>query len=300
MSRYVDAPRSRVSGATLSGSCWRMSSRSTAVDDEAGGYDGRAGGRSNSCWIQTKPPCPRVPRSRLICSFTPFGTARLTRRSRFRRAGSQPGASMRPRRPRRRAEMAFHRLLFFADSPATPWAGERRRTPCSPWRIRRRPRLDLTRPRSIAIAIDGPESGGLRRLVKRWPTRRARPGSRCCGTSRRGDRSVAARRQRRAAHVPGVRVAQPSRGRRGGSTSAPAGCARSAITPIDVSNLRTTRSPPTRMAAFRWSALRSDTPAAIDPCRRRTRTPHLAPRTSHRRCARSLYLGRHTCVFVHA
>lgn len=45
--------------------------------------------------------------------------------SRFRRAGHTPGVFYAAERPETAmAELAFHRLLFFADSPATPWPAD--------------------------------------------------------------------------------------------------------------------------------------------------------------------------------
>jgi hypothetical protein len=71
----------------------------------------------------SKPPIPEECRELHYLLFTPFryGAAYPTG-SRFRRAGMTLGvfyASVRPETAI--AEMAFYRLLFFAESPATPW-----------------------------------------------------------------------------------------------------------------------------------------------------------------------------------
>jgi len=52
----------------------------------------------------------------------PFRSAPYPKGSRFRRAGFTPGVYYAAEQPRTAAaEMAFYRLLFFAESPDTPW-----------------------------------------------------------------------------------------------------------------------------------------------------------------------------------
>jgi len=71
----------------------------------------------------SKPPIPQACRGLHYLLFTPFRYgAAYPKGSRFRRAGMTPGvyyASVRPQTAI--AELAFYRLLFFAESPATPW-----------------------------------------------------------------------------------------------------------------------------------------------------------------------------------
>lgn len=57
---------------------------------------------------------------------TPFRYgAEYPKGSRFRRAGKTPGVFYAAERPDTAiAEMAFYRLLFFAESPETPWPGD--------------------------------------------------------------------------------------------------------------------------------------------------------------------------------
>jgi RES domain len=78
---------------------------------------------------QSKPPLPPECRSLHYLLATPFRYgAPYPAGSRFRRAGQTPGVFYASRTPKTAvAETAFHRLLFYADSPATPWpvnAGE--------------------------------------------------------------------------------------------------------------------------------------------------------------------------------
>ncbi len=71
----------------------------------------------------TKPAVPPECRQLHYLLFTPFRYgAPYPAGSRFRRAGFTPGVFYGSQTPATAiAEMAFHRLLFFADSPATPW-----------------------------------------------------------------------------------------------------------------------------------------------------------------------------------
>ena len=72
---------------------------------------------------RSKPPVPPECRGLHYLLATPFRYGALyPAGSRFRRAGLTAGvfyASLAPETAV--AEIAFHRLLFFADSPATPW-----------------------------------------------------------------------------------------------------------------------------------------------------------------------------------
>jgi hypothetical protein len=72
---------------------------------------------------QTKPPMPLECRRLHYLLATPFRYGSpYPQESRFRRAGVTPGVFYGSRTPATAvAEMAFHRLLFFSESPATPW-----------------------------------------------------------------------------------------------------------------------------------------------------------------------------------
>lgn len=71
----------------------------------------------------SKPAVPADCRHLHYLLFTPFRYgAPYPRGSRFRRAGLTPGVFYASQAVTTAvAEMAFYRLLFFADSPATPW-----------------------------------------------------------------------------------------------------------------------------------------------------------------------------------
>src|SRR5450631_3271369 len=71
----------------------------------------------------TKPPLPPECRDLHYLLSTPFRYgAAYPMGSRFRRAGMTEGVFYASETPQTAvAEMAFHRLLFFAESPSTPW-----------------------------------------------------------------------------------------------------------------------------------------------------------------------------------
>src|SRR5262245_14881240 len=70
----------------------------------------------------TKPVVPVECRDLDYLLSTPFRYRPYPAGSRFRRAGMTPGVFYASADPETAvAETAFYRLLFFADSPATPW-----------------------------------------------------------------------------------------------------------------------------------------------------------------------------------
>jgi hypothetical protein len=95
----------------------------------------------------TKPAVPNECQGLHFLLSTPFRYAPYRKGSRFRRAGFSPGVFYAAEEPRTAAaEIAFYRLLFFAESPDTPW-------PVNPFEFTdfsvgvQSPRsLDLTRP----------------------------------------------------------------------------------------------------------------------------------------------------------
>jgi hypothetical protein len=71
---------------------------------------------------ETKPPVPPECRHLHYLLSTPFRYGPYPQGSRFRRPGMTAGVYYASERPETAvAELAFHRLLFFAESPATPW-----------------------------------------------------------------------------------------------------------------------------------------------------------------------------------
>ena len=97
---------------------------------------------------RTKPAIPSPCRHLHYLLSTPFRYgAPYPRGSRFRRAGLTPGVFYASKTPQTAvAEMAFHRLLFFADSPATPWPTNPAEYTVFAANLRTRAALDLTRP----------------------------------------------------------------------------------------------------------------------------------------------------------
>ncbi len=96
----------------------------------------------------SKPAVPGDCRHLHYLLFTPFRYGALyPHGSRFRRAGHSPGvfyASLQVTTAV--AEMAFRRLVFYAESPATPWPGQAAEYTAFSVRYASRHGLDLTRP----------------------------------------------------------------------------------------------------------------------------------------------------------
>ena len=70
----------------------------------------------------TKPPVPEECRHLDYLLSTPFRYRPYPKGSRFRRAGLAPGVWYGSERPETAAaEMVFHRFLFYAESPGTPF-----------------------------------------------------------------------------------------------------------------------------------------------------------------------------------
>jgi RES domain len=77
----------------------------------------------------------------------PFRYAPYPKGSRFRRAGLTPGVYYAAEEPRTAAaEMAFYRLLFFAESPDTPWPANPLQCTGFSARVFSHRSLDLTKP----------------------------------------------------------------------------------------------------------------------------------------------------------
>jgi hypothetical protein len=96
---------------------------------------------------QSKPAVPEGCRHLHYLLATPFRYgAPYPRGSRFRRAGLTPGVFYGSREPfTAMAETAFHRLLFFAESPLTPWPLNPGEFTAFAVEIRTRAALDLDR-----------------------------------------------------------------------------------------------------------------------------------------------------------
>lgn len=96
----------------------------------------------------TKPPVPPDCRHLHYLLATPFRYgAPYPRGSRFRRAGLTPGVFYGSQtRETAMAETAFHRLLFFAESPRTPWPADAGEYTAFSVTFASRAALDLTLP----------------------------------------------------------------------------------------------------------------------------------------------------------
>lgn len=101
---------------------------------------------------RSKPAVPEPCRHLHYLLATPFRyDAPYPRGSRFRRQGFSNGVFYGSRTPATGvAEMTFHRLLFFAESPATPWPANAAEFTAFAVTFRTRAALDLTRPPLVA------------------------------------------------------------------------------------------------------------------------------------------------------
>ena len=102
----------------------------------------------------TKPAIPPECRHLDFLLATPFRYgAAYPNGSRFRRAGRTPGVYYAAENPATAvAEMAFYRLLFFAESPDTPWPGDAAEYTAFSAEIATDRLLDLTQPPLLADA----------------------------------------------------------------------------------------------------------------------------------------------------
>src|SRR5271165_3974010 len=95
----------------------------------------------------TKPLVPEDCRSLDYLLSTPFRYRPGYRGSRFRRPGATPGVFYAAEEPETAvAEMTFYRLLFFAESPATPWPVNPSEYTGFSASVRTARSLDLTKP----------------------------------------------------------------------------------------------------------------------------------------------------------
>ena len=95
----------------------------------------------------TKPAVPEGCRGLDYLLSTPFRYRPGYRGSRFRRPGAMAGVFYAAEQPETAvAEMAFYRLLFFAESPATPWPVNPSEYTGFSASVRTDRALDLTRP----------------------------------------------------------------------------------------------------------------------------------------------------------
>jgi len=100
----------------------------------------------------TKPPLPPECRDLHYLLSTPFRYGAVyPAGSRFRRAGMTAGVFYASEKPQTAiAEMAFHRLLFFAESPATPWPSNPAEYTAFSAKYATRRAIDLTKGRYAA------------------------------------------------------------------------------------------------------------------------------------------------------
>lgn len=109
----------------LAGSCWRLVEAQHHVSTMKITDTAQEQARLEAILESHKPIIPAECRGLHYLLFTPFRYgAPYPNGTRFRRAGLTEGVFYAAESARTAAtETAFYRLLFFADSPATPWPG---------------------------------------------------------------------------------------------------------------------------------------------------------------------------------
>jgi hypothetical protein len=106
-----------------SGRCWRLVEAQHQVSTAKLTDNLKEQQRLETLLEESKAVVPAECRHLNYLLYTPFRYGAVyPRGSRFRRAGFTPGVFYASEQPRTAAtEMAFYRLLFFAESPETPW-----------------------------------------------------------------------------------------------------------------------------------------------------------------------------------
>lgn len=136
----------------MSGACWRLVEAQHRVSTMKLVDTLAEQGLLESLVDASKPPVPPDCRHLHYLFATPFRYgAPYPSGSRFRRAGLTPGVFYASKAVSTAvAELAFHRLLFFADSPATPWPSDAGDYTAFAARFRTAAGLDLTVPPFVA------------------------------------------------------------------------------------------------------------------------------------------------------
>jgi hypothetical protein len=112
----------RSSARALQGLCWRVVEAQSQVSTMKLSDTLEEQAMLERLIEQTKPPVPEECRHLGYLLATPFRYAPYPQHSRFRRAGSLEGVLYGAQAADTAiAEKAFYRLLFYAESPDTPW-----------------------------------------------------------------------------------------------------------------------------------------------------------------------------------
>lgn len=154
----------------MSGACWRVVEAQHRVStlklvDTLGEQH-----RLEELLDESKPPVPPDCRHLDYLLATPFRYGSpYPHGSRFRRAGLSPGVFYASKSVATAiAELAFHRLLFFADSPNTPWPGNAGEYTAFSSRFRTGGALDLISPplnRDAAVWVHPTDYGPCQALA---------------------------------------------------------------------------------------------------------------------------------------
>jgi len=132
----------------VTGRCWRLVEAQHHVSTLKLTDNQAEQERLETLLEDTKPPIPAECAHLRYLLFTPFRYgAPYPRGSRFRRAGFTPGVFYGSEVARTAAiDVAFNRLLFFAESPATPWPANPGEYTAFAAAVRSERAIDLTAP----------------------------------------------------------------------------------------------------------------------------------------------------------
>lgn len=131
----------------VSGTCWRVVESQYYVSTLALVDDASEQRRLEELIEATKPLLPEECRDLHYLLSTPFRYRPYPAGSRFRRAGMTPGVFYASAAIETAvAETVFYRLLFFAESPATPWPTNASQHTAFSVRYGSHRAIDLTRP----------------------------------------------------------------------------------------------------------------------------------------------------------
>jgi hypothetical protein len=117
----------RSSARALKGLCWRVVEPQSKISTMKLSDTLEEQSALENLIEETKPAIPEECKHLAFLLFTPFRYAPYPFNSRFRRVGLSPGVFYGSEQPETAvAEKALHRLLFFLESPDTPWPASRR------------------------------------------------------------------------------------------------------------------------------------------------------------------------------
>jgi hypothetical protein len=137
----------RSSARALKGLCWRVVEPQSKISTMKLSDTLEEQSALENLIEETKPAIPEECKHLAFLLFTPFRYAPYPFNSRFRRVGLSPGVFYGSEQPETAvAEKALHRLLFFLESPDTPWPANPGEYTAIAAQFGTRNAIDLTQP----------------------------------------------------------------------------------------------------------------------------------------------------------